>query len=117
MTYEGITYCDQVAPNKWLVFCIDCDCEIGTMTADILLLAIAFGRSRGGVKCPHCRERSCYVCGVRNPDGWHTSVLVRDRAQPICTVCELSVSFEVEDREVLNVLPAEILSSNTKHLK
>jgi len=50
--------------DTFVVFCLRCKKDMGSMTGKALRWAIMATSERGGVLCPNCRSESCYNCGV-----------------------------------------------------
>lgn len=77
--------------ETWLVSCLTCGCEIGTMNADLLRQAVMITCHKGGVMCPLCRSLSCEDCGV---------VLSQwERAKGrVCAICELERTVASEEK-------------------
>lgn len=77
--------------GNWEVFCVDCRDSVGTMTGRIFQRAMIFGLSRGGVKCPDCRKKSCPRCQYWNEEG------------TLCAICRWEVK---EEKKTLSIVSA-----------
>ena len=74
------------ASGNWLVLCLRCGDEIGTMNSEQLREAVFRTAHRGGVICPECRAKSCKYCGVElSGDG----LLLNERDVGYCLFCEI----------------------------
>jgi len=56
---------EHVGEGIWMVWCVECGTEIGTMDGDTLAQAMYWAIGKGGVKCPACRKFSCVNCGAQ----------------------------------------------------
>jgi len=54
---------EQILSGVWLVRCLRCNCEIGTMSGESVMRAVHHSKDKGGVMCPECRQSSCNICG------------------------------------------------------
>lgn len=85
-TFRAIASQIEVTGN-WLVMCLRCGEEIGTMTVETLQKAVFRNAGRGGVLCPTCRSGSCLDCGQPVEE---ISTLPKPR---VCVICELERSI------------------------
>ena len=84
----------QVSENLFLVRCVECGCDFGTMTGEILARAVLFTVKKGGVKCPECRGKSCKHCGLTLSED-HLERFGRE-----CTFCFWERQGDVKPDEV-----------------
>lgn len=81
----------------WLVSCLRCRQEVGTMTSEVLRYAVLSTANRGGVLCPECRSTACVKCGFDLSDDKRA-----DSEKGFCVFCAL----ELTDRTQAPLLPA-----------
>jgi len=72
MPYEHTLAMAIKDKGDWVVFCVRCGQEIGTLSEFQLLEAINSTRHRGGVLCPGCRAQACHLCGDESQ--WYDGV-------------------------------------------
>ena len=97
---------EYVRGNIYEVFCNVCKNSIGTMVFAQIRSAYFNTFSRGGVRCPTCRERTCDHCGEYYKDGGlHRYAAGRD-SPLLCVRC--TVAHEAINEEFVEIMLADL---------
>lgn len=107
--------------GKFLMFCVDCSERIpGTVSYDILRVALMNNAGRGGVKCPDCRRQSCYLCGVRS--AYSEVVEVSEDGElalprVVCPICLLEYKYYLSSYTISQKTSEGVESANNQESK